>query len=186
MKDMRKTTRYSIRKAEKEGVIIEKNADLNRFWKIYSITSERENFTPFSREFIQAEYEEFNRTGNALFLSGLLPGSHECAASALIVFTKSCAFYHQGATTHSKIPVSYLLQWRAIEEAKKRGCSFYNFWGTHLPGRTPKNWGGLSLFKQGFGGWEKDYVSTQDYVLNPVRYALSFLFEQYLKFRRGI
>lgn len=185
LRDMRKTTRYSIRKAEKEGVVIERNFDLDRFWQIYEETAKRERFTPFSRKFIRVEYEEFHKTGRDLFLSGLLPDG-QCAASALIVFTRSSAFYHQGATTHSKIPVSYLLQWHAIQEAKRRGCRYYNFWGILQPGRTPKNWGGLSLFKQGFGGFQRDYIPTQDFVIDPVRYFLSFLFETLLKMRRGV
>lgn len=186
LRDMRKTTRYSIRKAEKEGVVIKHEDNLERFWAIYKETAERENFTPFSKAFIKAEYEEFRKTGCELFVSGLLDGGASCAASALITFTSTTAFYHQGATTHSRVPVSYLLQWRAICEAKKRGCSFYNFWGILQPGRTPKNWGGLSLFKQGFGGFQRDYIPTQDYIVDPLRYAISYAFETYLKFKRGV
>jgi len=186
IKEMRKTTRYSIRKAEKEGVVIEKQTGekaVNSFWEIYEETADREGFIPFSKSFIQNEFDVFNETGNALFLFGKV--NNKVEASALIVFTQSTAFYHQGATTHSKIPVSYLLQWEAIKEAKKRGCTLYNFWGTLQSGRTPKNWGGLSLFKQGFGGYQVDYVPTQDYIISP-KYYLSFLFEHYLKWRRGI
>lgn len=186
IKEMRKTTRYSIRKAEKEGVVIEKQTGekaVDSFWEIYEETADREGFIPFSKTFIKNEFDVFNETGNSLFLFGKV--NNKIEASALIVFTKSTAFYHQGATTHSKIPVSYLLQWEAIKEAKKRGCRLYNFWGTLQPGRTPKNWGGLSLFKQGFGGYQVDYVPTQDYIISP-KYYLSFLFEHYLKWRRGI
>lgn len=187
--DMRKTTRYSIRKAAKEGVVIEKRTDaqtLEDFWSVYEETAKREHFTPFSKTFIQHEFEEFHKTGNALYLLGKLPGSAGYEAGALIVFTGSAAFYHQGASLHSKIPVAYLMQWEAIREAKKRGCRLYNFWGILQPGRTPKNWGGLTLFKQGFGGRQVDYTPTQDYVINPAKYALSYLYEQYLKRKRGV
>jgi hypothetical protein len=53
------------------------------------------------------------------------------------------------------------------------------------PGRTPKNWSGLTLFKQGFGGRQLDYVPTQDYVLSP-KYHLTSLYEQILNWKRGV
>lgn len=185
--EMRKTTRYSIRKAAKDGATIEKRTDpqaLDDFWGIYEQTAQREHFIPFSKSFIAHEFESFHKNGNALFLLGKIDGKYE--AGALVLFTKSTAFYHQGASLHSKVPVAYLMQWEAIQEAKKRGCTEYNFWGILETGRTPKNWGGLSLFKQGFGGRQVDYVSTQDYIINPLKYSLSFLYEQYLKIKRGV
>ena len=34
-------------------------------------------------------------------------------------------------------PASYLLQWRAIQDALKRGDSIYNFWGIAPPALSP-------------------------------------------------
>ena len=192
LSEMRKTTRYLIRRAERDGVTIEKREDdkvVDDFWKLYEKTAERESFVPFSKKFIKDEYELFKKTGNALFLFGKIPPTkfHPTGriASALIIFTKSTAFYHQGASIHTKIPVTYLEQWEAIKEAKKRGCKYYNFWGILQPGRTPKNWGGLTLFKQGFGGRQVDYLTTQDYIVSP-KYYLTYLFEKFLAWRRGV
>ncbi len=183
---MRKTTRYSIKRAARDRVIIKKRVDeeaLDNFMQIYKTTAERENFVPFSRSFIKHEFESFHKTGNAMFFEATHPQG--VLASALIIFTKSTAFYHQGASIHSKIPAPYLLQWEAIREAKRRGCAFYNFWGILQEGRTPKAWGGLTLFKQGFGGKEIDYVPTQDYILSP-KYYLTYAYETYLNWRRGV
>lgn len=187
LKEMRKTTRYSIRKAEKEGVKIIKRNDekaIEEFLKIYGETAQRENFTPFSKTFLTHEYQAFQKTGNANWFFAY-EKDDRLTAAALIDYTQSTAFYHQGATLHSKVPTSYLLQWESIKEAKKRGCKLYNFWGTLQEGRTPKNWGGLSLFKEGFGGYQVDYVPTQDYILSP-KYYLTKGFEIYLKWKRGV
>ena len=75
--------------------------------------------------------------------------------------------------------------WEAIKEAKKRGCQYYNFWGIHQPGRTPKSWDGLTLFKQGFGGDQVNYLTTQDLILSP-KYFLTYWYEKYLNWRRGV
>jgi lipid II:glycine glycyltransferase (peptidoglycan interpeptide bridge formation enzyme) len=209
---MRKTTRYLIRKAQRDGVTIEKRTDekaVDDFWKIYQETAKREKFVPFSKKFIVDEFEAFNKSGNAVFLFGKVNGmgvrvsktsevlpnessfltsevkNGQNLASALIIFTKSTAFYHQGASIHSKIPVPYLLQWEAIKEAKKRGCSLYNFWGILQKGRTPKNWEGLTLFKTGFGGRQVDFVPTQDFIISK-KYYLTQLYEKFLGWRRGV
>lgn len=185
--DMRKTTRYLIRRAPKDGVTIEQRSDdkaIEDFWKLYDATATRENFTPFSKQFVDNEFKEFYKTGNAEYFFGKANG--EYLAGALIVYTESTAFYHQGASIHTKLPVPYALQWEAIRQAKKRGCKYYNFWGILQEGRTPKVWSGLTLFKKGFGGKQIDYIQTQDFVISPLKYAFSWLFETYLQMKRGV
>lgn len=183
---MRKTTRYSIKKAQRDGVTIETRTDTGAiadFWEIYQQTAEREHFSPFSESFIRAEFEEFNKSNNAVFL--FAKHENHYLASALILFTKSAAFYHQGASTHSKIPAPYLLQWEAIKLARSRGCAQYNFWGILQEGRTPKNWAGLTLFKKGFGGFQIDYVPTADKICSN-RYYLTSTYERLLAWKRGV
>ncbi len=184
--DMRKTTRYLIKKAIRDGVTIEKSTDtisVTSFLRIYEETIKRERFSPYSDRYIQKEFEAFHKYKNALFLFGKHEG--KILASALILFTKSGAFYHQGASIHSKIPVPYLLQWEAIKEAKKRGCRFYNFWGILIPGRTPRVWEGLTTFKTGFGGYEYQCIPTQDYIISP-KYYLTYFYEKFLQWKRGV
>ncbi len=183
---MRKTTRYLIRRAERDGVAVAKSTDekyLADFLTVYKVTVDRENFTAFSDKYIRGEFKTFNDVGNALILTAKY--QQQVLASAIVLFTKSTAFYHQGASIHSKVPAPYLLQWEAIREAKRRGCRFYNFWGIKIPGRTPKNWDGLTLFKTGFGGYEAKYIPTQDYILSP-KYYLTYLYEKFLAWRRGV
>ncbi len=198
LKQMRKTTRYLIKKAQREHVVVEIRTDkkaVDDFYRIYQETAKREKFIPFSKDFIQKEFDAFQKTGDVIFLFGKIknalnnqpPTINQILASALILFTKSTAFYHQGASLHTKIPVSYLLQWEAIREAKRRGCRFYNFWGIYdeKSGRTPKSWQGLTLFKTGFGGHAIRYLPTQDYILTP-KYYLTYLWEKILNWKRRI
>ncbi|MCX6765289.1 MAG: peptidoglycan bridge formation glycyltransferase FemA/FemB family protein [Candidatus Nealsonbacteria bacterium] len=104
------------------------------------------------------------------------------------------AFYHHGASLSkfNKIPVSYLLQWEAIKEAKKRGCILYNFWGIAPEiasesdaSKSKHPWAGLSLFKMGFGGYRKDYVKTQDYPIT-LKYYLNYIIEKIRKIKRRL
>jgi peptidoglycan pentaglycine glycine transferase (the first glycine) len=190
LSEMRKTTRYLVRKALKEVTIVQRTNDaaIDDFWKIYRETFTREHFVPFSKQFITEEFTEFSKTGNAVFLFGRANDSTDDSylASALVLFTESTGFYHQGASIHTKYPVPYLLQWTAIQEAKKRGCKLYNFYGILKEGRTPKTWDGLTLFKKGFGGFELNFLPTQDYILSQPKYFFSYLYEKYLNWRRGV
>jgi len=56
---------------------------------------------------------------------------NEIVAGGIFVFWQGIGFYHHGASSlkYPKIPVSHLMLWEAIKEAKNRGCQKFNFWG---------------------------------------------------------
>ncbi|MBI5221480.1 MAG: peptidoglycan bridge formation glycyltransferase FemA/FemB family protein [Candidatus Magasanikbacteria bacterium] len=189
LQEMRKTTRYSIKKAEKDGVTIHVSQaaeDLDKFWQCYQDTVQRQNFTPFSKNYLTHEFETFNRDNQALFF--LAEYEKQIISSAIIIIYQGTGFYHQGASIqkYAKIPASYLLQWQVIKELKKRGAQTYNFWGVSPEDQPKHPWAGLSLFKKGFGGYPKQYIPTQDYILNPLRYYLNFAIETLRKYKRGL
>ncbi|KPJ56916.1 hypothetical protein AMJ49_03290 [Parcubacteria bacterium DG_74_2] len=188
LKEMRKTTRYLIRQGLKnKDVEISKSKkleDVETFNKLYQETVDRHNFVPFSFDYLKNEFLVFLTDDQIMIFLGKYKG--EVVSSAMVVFWQKIAFYHQGASSskYPKIPVSYLLQWEAIKEAKKRGCRLYNFWGI-APTEDPKHpWAGLTLFKKGFGGYKKEYVKTQD-LSRSKNYWLSFLVEKLRSKKRG-
>lgn len=194
LSQMRKTARYLIRKAKRDEVIIEKRTDekaIDDFYQIYLETVKREKFTPFSYDYIKKEFFAFKENDSALFffakIKSEIKRSNFYLASALILFNKNTAFYHQGASIHTKIPSTYLLQWEAIKEAKNRGCKYYNFWGIYdeNSNRTPKSWQGLTLFKTGFGGKIVRYLPTQDYIISK-KYYFTYLWEKFLSWQRRV
>lgn len=195
---MRKTTRYLIRQAQKNSDIkIEQNNTLEgveKFNKLYQETVDRHHFVPFSPDYLKNQFSAFSGDNQiAVFLGKY---KNEIVASAIVVFWQNIAFYHHGASSlkYQKIPVSYLLQWEAVKEAKKRGCTIYNFWGI-APIRIINNqlsiinknhpWAGLTLFKMGFGGSEKEYVKTQDLPLS-FKYWFNYIVEKIRKTKRGL
>lgn len=195
---MRKTTRYLIRQAQKNPdiqIIQSKNIeDLDQFSQIYQETVKRHIFVPFSLDYLRKEFSTFSPDNQISIFLGKY--QEEIVSGALIIYWQNMGFYHHGASSskYSKIPVSYLLQWEAIKEAKKRGCQFYNFWGINENdwklkigswkfGKHP--WTGLTLFKMGFGGYRKEYVKTQDLPLSN-SYWLTYAFEKIRKLKRGL
>ena len=108
------------------------------------------------------------------------------SAAAIIIFYNGQAFYHHsGSRAGAGSNVSYLLQWRVIQEAKKRGCTLYNFWGIAPEDRPNHAWAGLSLFKKGFGGFAEAYLHAQDMPLTA-KYWLNYAIETVRRIRRRL
>jgi lipid II:glycine glycyltransferase (peptidoglycan interpeptide bridge formation enzyme) len=184
---MRKTTRYLIKKAQKEKLLTirEENSleGVSLFNKIYLETKERQHFVPFSLEYLQKEFLAFKDEGQISILLGDYKG--EVIAGGIFIFWQNLAFYHHGASSrkYSKIPTSYLLLWEAIKKAKQKGCKVFNFWGI-APTDSPKHpWAGLTLFKIGFGGEKKEYVKTKDLPLKK-KYWINYIVETLRKWKR--
>ena len=190
MRAMRKTTRYLIRQAQKNGdVAIEKSGnpeDIEIYKDLNEAVAKRQKFTAFKADYIKREFETFAENGESLWLIGRHKGTP--AAAALIVFWSGIGFYHQAASRgeYSKYSIPYLLQWEAIKEAKARGCAIYDFWGYTDPKVFPKHpWAGPTLFKMGFGGQKYEYVKTMDLPLSW-RYWPIYIFEITRKLKRGL
>jgi peptidoglycan pentaglycine glycine transferase (the first glycine) len=189
MKNMRKTTRYLIRQAQKNpGITIEKNSELEGLEIYQNLNREvakRQNFTAFSDNYIKNEFEVFSKNNQCLWFFGKYNG--EIAAAALVIFWQGRGFYHQAASLakFAKLSIPYFLQWEAIKEAKNRGCKLYDFWGYTDPQKYPKHpWAGPTLFKMGFGGYNREYIKTQDLALSK-KYWLTYIFEKARKIKRG-
>jgi len=163
--NMRKTTRYEIRRAQKLGVSIEKTTDptsLSSFFDLYNKTAKRHGFV--EHQSIKEEFSVFAAGDKALHIIGRVDGIP--IASAIILFAGSEAIYHHGASESSSIPASYLIQWEAILEAKIRGMNYYNFWGIAPTEDSHHPWYGLTQFKKGFGGNTRSMIHAYDFPLS--------------------
>lgn len=187
---MRKTTRYLIKQALKNSnieIVKSQNIkDLEKFNEVYCATARRHKFVPFSPNYLKNQFLCFSPDNQILIFLGEYNG--KIISSAIAVYWQGIGFYHHGASLseYNKIPVSYLLQWEAIKEAKRRGCVLYDFWGYVDPKIQPKHpWAGPTFFKMGFGGRAYEYVKTQDYPLSS-KYWLIYLFEKIRRTKRGL
>jgi len=182
---MRKTTRNLIRRAEKEKVeVVESKAkkDIDRFYALHEATVGRHGFVPFSKNYLEREFNAFSRD-NEISVFFASHGGRMLSAAIMVYYSDS-AFYHHGASLASKIPASYLLIWKAIEAARIRGCRFFNFWGI-APEKKPNHpWAGLTLFKKGFGGREEAYLHAQDLAISG-KYWFNWLIESARRWKRG-
>jgi peptidoglycan pentaglycine glycine transferase (the first glycine) len=196
--DMRKTTRNLVGRAEREGVTVtasdDPERDLDIYFELQEETYKRHHFVPYRQSFIRAQVKHFAPKGEAIVYIARYQGE-PVAASVHMSFGGTTS-YHHGASTHkhAKIPASYLLQWTAISDARKRGDDIYNFWGI-APRKTLENgdeviidkhhpFAGVTTFKTGFGGKPLPLTHCADIPLRSTYYATR-AFEFIRKWKRG-
>lgn len=187
LKNMRKTTRQAIKKAEQQNISIEITTDpknIKRFWPLYTTTSQRHKFVPFGKKFLADQLRIFSESNNCYTVFARRQ-NHDIAAAIFVHFGNT-VFYHHGASLplQPPLPAAQLLQWASIQEAKKRGATHYNFWGIAPENQPNHPFAGITIFKKGFGGYAVDYMHAQDLPLS-LQYWKLWAIEQWRKSRRG-
>lgn len=189
LKSMNKNHRNLIRRCEREGVSIQISHDLSSltdFNTLHDTTAKRHKFVRFSDDYIRKEFAAFNTNGNVCVFKAFLPDGRLDSAAIVYYYGNSAAYRHGASLLQDKkLPTSYLLQWHAIQEAQKRGITYYNFWGI-APDKAPDShpFKGITHFKKGFGGFQKDLLPSHDLPLRN-KYYFTKIIEKLRKFKRG-
>ena len=196
---MHSKTRYNIRLSERKGVrvrisnfssrggsalggqfpISNKNKDFEAFWKLMEETTRRDGFKSHPKEYYKKQLDFLGKDDLIKLFVAELNGK---IISAIIVsFYGENSVYLHGASSyeHRKYMAPHLIQWEAIKEAKRRECSYYDFWGIEGENLEPKiknqDWGGITRFKEGFArefGVRKNYIGTWDYPIKKMWYGI--------------
>lgn len=189
LKNMRKTTRYLIRKSLQEKdlkIKVSTNPKTaNILFNLQKETAQRHGFVGFSKNLFEKEIEILGQDDQARVF--MVKNKKEVLAIAIIVFYAKVAYYHFSASTSklSKLPFSYRLQWEIIKYAKKKGQNRYNFWGI-APNDDPKHrFAGVTMFKKGFGGERVDWLHAHDLIVSPL-YYFTYIFETLRKITRKL
>lgn len=186
--NMRKNTRYYIRRAKRDGVKTETSKELSDIGLLYKLqmeTYKRHKFVPFSKEFFDKHFKAFLRDDQIVLIKAIY--KEEVLALGMFVFYGDTAVYHYSGSSskHPKIPASYAMLWQAIKEAKKRGCKIFDLWGIAPTDNPRHRFAGVTLFKKGFDGRRVDYLRAQDLPLDW-SYWLTFAFETMRRLQRRL
>jgi len=143
---MTKSCRWTVRKAEKNGVAIEEARDME-FADEYAAQLKdvfaKQGTTPlFGVDLVRALLKQLLPSGMLLLLRARDP-TGRCIATGIYPGTNETAYFWGGASWRDgqKLYPNELLQWHAMRFWKKRGVKTYNMVGT-------------MEFKQKFGGRE--------------------------------
>jgi len=175
--DMHQKTRYNIRLAEKKGVTIDLatlatiKKDIYIFYKLSSETARRNKISIYNRKYYEQLITFFTQRKDSEMKIKLYIARHQSKplASIMVIYFGDAATYLHGASSSEdrEFMANYLLQWRAIQDAKKVGLKLYDFWGIS---NNKKEWSGITRFKRGFGGQEIRFFGAWDYILRPFWY----------------
>jgi peptidoglycan pentaglycine glycine transferase (the first glycine) len=188
LKNMKQNHRNLIRRQEKLGIRIEKSTNIKDIQKVHKLlveTSKRHAFTPFSPNYLEKEFKAFKKLKGGTIYLGYY-GDELVAAAITYAYGNTTAYKHGASNMkYKKIPVSYCIQWQAIQDAKARGCKYYNFWGI-APNNAEKShpFYGITHFKKGFGGFQKDLLPAFDLKIS-YKYYINLIVELFRKYKRG-
>lgn len=173
LRGMHEKTRYNIRLAEKKGVEVSKvrcedvGRDFEIFWTLLGETGARNAFFLHKKEYYRALFQaQSDLFSNELFFA-VIEGNVRAAALVNFYQPSGMAVYLHGASSRDQkeLMAPYLLHWRIIQEAKKRGLKGYDFWGI-----DEQKWPGITRFKLGFGGKRIAYPPSVDMLYRPWMY----------------
>ena len=177
-----KDTRYSVRRAEREGVVVRvvsDAADLRAIGALHQLveaTQQRAGFALPPLQRYRTAWSALAGAGRAHILEAML--GDELLASGMVVIEGDRSFYlfsgsRREAAGEPKRFASYALQWQMMRLARNRGARHHDLWGIAPTGSGPQHpWHGVGLFKKGFGGREVVWAGSWDLVIDPNLYRL--------------
>jgi GNAT acetyltransferase-like protein len=165
----RKGTRYNLRTAERLGVEVDEVDDTEELSRQVATTYRRQGILMSTATFNRALCDRMPNT--RIYVARI--GSDPLAA-ILVARHASRAYYLVGGSSglRRELMPNYALQWRAMTDAYRDGCSDYDLCGIPPPGEPNHPWHGLYQFKTGFGGREVEYTGPWDLVLSPAADAV--------------
>jgi lipid II:glycine glycyltransferase (peptidoglycan interpeptide bridge formation enzyme) len=178
---MKPKTRYNINLAKRKNLEIRWSRDvkdLHKFFKLNIVTAKRGKFNLHQISHYLNILKA--KTVNPRNRAELVLASHQgkTISANLVLFFNNTAYYLHGASGDEdrNLMSTFLLQWAAIEKAKAEGFELYDFWGV-----DPVKWPGVTRFKEGFGGKEKNYPPIYEIPLRKAYYKAYQLYRMVKK-----
>lgn len=198
MAEMKEKTRYNIRLAEKKGVSLRitnpyeytnNNKYLDEFLRLVELTSKRQGIVAHPESYYCKMFETMPPDIIKLYVAEY---QGKVIAANIMIFFGDTAIYLHGASDSEfrSVMAPYLLQWRAIQDAKRLGFARYDFGGVKFPhpltpspvgrgwleepGEGKNNWQGITKFKTGFSPNTQavEFAGSYDIIINPIKYCL--------------
>lgn len=184
--EMRRQTRYDVRRANKMGIKVLRDDSeeiFKEFHKVQAETAKRQGFIPPDFKTLLAERKALD---SEIYIAETAEG--EKIAYGLIVKDGREGDYYEAASTllNRKMPGAHALLWQVIKDLKKAGYERFNLWGIAPAGQPNHRYAGVTTFKTGFGGEIVEYVPAHDMIISRVGYLKDLVVETARKKRRHL
>ena len=159
-----------------QGGLWKQETYIENFYKLLEETTNRDGFSHNSLEY----YKSFVETLEENNAGGLLVAEKEgiLHAAGVFAYWGDVGIYYYGASssdaTIRRDMATYLLQWEAIREAMRRGCTTYDFLGISHDGKGKLAW--VTEFKLRFNPEKTPLPEERVFVFKPwLLWCLQFL-----------
>ncbi len=199
MANMRRQTRYEVRRANKLGIKVTTDRSeeiFNEFHQIQLETAKRQNFIPPDLATLNAEKNAFKDniqiytakiSESALEESSEKTGEKTLAYGLIIKDGREGDYYEAASTDlNRKLPGAYALIWQAMKDLKAEGYERFNLWGIAPKNQPNHRYAGVTTFKTGFGGEIVEYVPAHDIIISKTGYLKDLIVEKARKKRRHL
>lgn len=170
---MHQKGRYNIRVAKKHNLTIQESDDINSFYKILESTSKRDGFSINPKKTYQKMIQVLSPSKAKLYLAYHPDQKNPIAGIINTYIGETCTYYY-GASDHKyrKYMAPYLLQWHAIQDAKKKAFKNYDFLGIADPYNPKDSLNGVTNFKKKFSKNIIQFEDGQTIIHKPLLYFL--------------
>lgn len=189
--DMRRQTRYDVRRSSRLNIKVKSDTSVETFKKFHSVqakTAERQHFVPPDLKTLLAEHEAFGK--NAIIYTAYTEedGKEQDIAYGLILIAGDEAEYFEAASTdlNHKLPGAHAMQWQIMKDLKAAKIKRYNLWGIAPPNQPNHRYAKVTTFKTGFGGEVVEFVHAHDIVVNKIQYLPNLIVEKVRKKKRHL
>ena len=206
--EMRRQTRYEVRRAGKLEITVKKGNSLELFKEFHEVqveTAKRQNFIPPSFDELEAYHEVFGdnamiyvaETTKDITADGkklaegnendVIPAGSKICYGLFIDKGDEVEYFEAASTSVGHmVPGAYAMIWQAMKDYKAKGLSRMNLWGIAPPNQPNHRYAKVTTFKTGFGGEQVEYIHAQDIIINRLKYKKTKLIENIRKKMRHL
>lgn len=159
----KRTTRYNIRLAERQGVTVEDVTSTEELYRQIQATANRHRVDMDGPEYLRALVEcmpdvhLYVARHNGVALAANLVLRHDRRSYYLLAGSNGL---------RRELKPNYALLWRTLVDACAAGCVDHDLYGMPPPDDPTHPWHGLSEFKSGFSGSPVEYTGTWELALS--------------------
>ncbi|MEA2007204.1 MAG: peptidoglycan bridge formation glycyltransferase FemA/FemB family protein [Patescibacteria group bacterium] len=179
--NMKSKIRYNIRLATKKGVEVFDARDgrhIEKFVELTKETAKRDGIVSHPNQYYEKMVESIPNNVLRLYFAKF---DEKIISAVMVSYYGKVATYLHGASSneHRNMMAPFALQWRAMKDAKKEGCTKYDLGGTKILKTGDGSWGGITRFKRGFCPKNKpvEFPGSWDVIVDTKKYKL-YLFLQ--------
>lgn len=177
MGKMKPKTRYNINLSSRKGVKISSLGleSLAIWYELYRQTAQRNHFflhdINYFRIVLTARANDTQSPADVYLLLAEVDETPLAAMFLVVTGNRGTYLYGASATENRNYMATYALQWKAMQLAKEKGCTEYDFFGISPQADPAHPLYGLYRFKSGFGGQVVHRMGCWDYPLDQKKYA---------------